>query len=213
MTAFYSWRLLLLTFHGKARADHDTMHHVHESPLVMLLPLFVLAVGALLAGKVLYPYFVGDHVETFWGASIASHAAVHAAHHVPSWVPIAPLVAALTGIFLGYVCYLWLAGIPSIVARSLKPIHALFFRKWYVDELYDALFLRPAWALGRGFFKVGDQAMINTLGPDGIAKASRAGSGLLSVLQTGYVYHYAFTMIVAVVALMGWLLLKLKGVI
>ena len=213
MTAFYSWRLIIMTFHGEPRADHETMHHVHESPFVMLLPLFVLATGALLAGKVFYPYFVGEQVEGFWGAAIASHEALHAAHHVPEWVPLLPTIVGVVGIMLGYLCYLWATDIPGVVARLARPIHQLFFRKWYVDEIYDALFLRPAWALGRGFFKGGDQAIINGCGPDGIAKLSRAGSGVLSVLQTGYVYHYALTMIVAVIALMGWLLLKLKGVI
>lgn len=216
MTAFYSWRLILLTFHGAPRADEETMHHVHESPAVMLLPLLVLAAGALFAGKLLYAQFVGhDHVA-FWGASIRlteGHDVLEAAHHVPSWVPFAPLVVALSGIALGYVCYLWMTGIPATVARVLKPVHMLFFRKWYVDEIYDALFVKPAWMIGRGFFRGGDQILINGLGPDGAAKASRAGSGVLSLLQTGYVYHYALTMIVAVVGLMGWLLLKLKGVL
>lgn len=213
MTAFYSWRLLLLTFHGKPRADHHTMEHVHESPMVMLLPLFVLAAGAVLAGYVFYPYFVGEEVEAFWGASIASHEALHAAHHVPSWVPLAPTIVGVIGIALGFICYQFTQGIPETVARIFKPIHSLFFRKWYVDELYDVMFVKPAWVLGRGFFKGGDQMIINGLGPDGMARLSRAGSGTLSALQTGYVYHYALTMIVAVVALMGWLLLKLKGLI
>ncbi|MBU6234781.1 MAG: NADH-quinone oxidoreductase subunit L [Alphaproteobacteria bacterium] len=213
MTAFYSWRLIIMTFHGKPRADHHTMEHVHESPFIMLLPLFVLAAGALFAGYLFYPYFVGEKVEAFWGASIASHEALHEAHHVPSWVPLAPLVVALTGIALGYLCYLWATNIPGVVARLFKPIHQLFFRKWYVDELYDALFVKPAWVLGRGFFQGGDQAIINGLGPDGLASLSRGGAGVLSRIQSGYVYHYALTMIVAIVALMGWLLLKLKGVI
>ena len=101
--------------------------------------------------------------------------------------------------------------IPSTVARVLKPVHQLFFNKWYVDELYDVMFVKSAWALGRGFFTVGDQAIINGLGPDGLAKVSRRGSGVLSALQTGYMYHYALTMIVSMVLLLGWLALKLKG--
>jgi NADH-quinone oxidoreductase subunit L len=214
LTAFYSWRLILMTFHGQPRADHETMHHVHESPLIMLVPLFVLAAGALFAGYVFYPYFVGhEHIE-FWGASIfirEGHDVLEAAHHVPEWVPLSPLVVAISGIVLAYICYLWATGIPATVARIFKPIHLLFFNKWYVDELYDAMFVKPAWALGRGFFQIGDQAIINGMGPDGLAKISRQGARALSIMQSGYVYHYAFTMIVAIVLLMGWLLFKLMG--
>ena len=216
MTAFYSWRLIIMTFHGKPRADHETMHHVHESPAVMIIPLLVLAAGALFAGKVFYPYFVGSEHEAFWGASIfvtEGHDVLEAAHHVPEWVPHAPLVVAISGIILGYLCYLWFTGIPAVVVRIFKPIHQLFYNKWYVDELYDAVFVRPSWVLGRAFFRGGDQIVINGLGPDGIAKASRTGSGVLSFLQSGYVYHYALTMIIAIVGFMGWMLLKLKGVI
>lgn len=213
LTAFYSWRLIIMTFHGKTRADHHTYDHAHESPFVMLLPLFVLGVGAVLAGYVFYPYFVGDHYEAFWGSSlfVLEPNVLHEAHHVPHWVPLAPLVVAISGIVLAYFAYMFVPGVPSATARILKPIHKLFFNKWYVDELYDALFVKPTWVIGRGFFNIGDQTLINGLGPDGLANMSRKGARALSVMQTGYVYHYAFTMIVAVVALMGWLMLKLKG--
>jgi len=213
LTAFYSWRLILMTFHGKANADHHTMDHVHESPLSMMVPLCVLGAGALLAGYVFYPYFVGEQYESFWGLSlfVLEPNVMHEAHHVPHWVPLAPLVVALSGIGLAYICYLWATGIPGAVARILKPVHALFFNKWYVDELYDALFVKPAWGLGRVFFTGGDQAIINGLGPDGIASLSRKGAVVLSRLQTGYMFHYAFVMIVSIVALMGWLLLQLRG--
>lgn len=213
MTAFYSWRLIIMTFHGKARADHHTLEHVHESPMVMMVPLFVLAAGALLAGYVFYPYFVGEGYEEFWGHAlfVLEPNVLHEAHHVPHWVPFAPLVVALSGIFLGYLCYMWVTGIPAVVSTMLKPIHKLFFNKWYVDEIYDALFVKSAWGLGYGFFKGGDQAIINGMGPDGIASLSRKGAGVLSRMQTGYMFHYAFVMIVSIVALMGWLLLQLKG--
>ncbi|HEY8964787.1 MAG TPA: NADH-quinone oxidoreductase subunit L [Alphaproteobacteria bacterium] len=217
LTAFYSWRLIIMTFHNQPRADHDTMHHVHESPMIMLAPLFVLAAGAVLAGWVFYDYFVGESRMEFWRASIftleGEHDVLHRAHDVPHWVPHAPLLVGLIGIALAYLAYMFAPSIPGIVTKIFKPIHQLFFRKWYVDELYDALFVKPAWALGRVFFNAGDQAVINGLGPDGLAKLSRSGAGILSRLQTGYMYHYALVMIVSVVVLIGWLLLKLKGMI
>lgn len=217
LTAFYSWRLIIMTFHNKPRADHDTMHHVHESPMVMLTPLFVLAAGALFAGWVFYPYFVGDARMEFWGPAIftlgGEHDVLHAAHDVPQWVPHAPLLVGLIGIALAYLAYMFVPGIPGVVTRMFKPVHQLFLNKWYVDEIYDAVFVKPAMALGRVFFTAGDQAIINGLGPDGLASVSRKSAGLLSRLQSGYMYHYALIMIISVVVLIGWLLLKLKGVI
>jgi NADH-quinone oxidoreductase subunit L len=214
LTAFYSWRLIIMTFHGKPRANDETMHHVHESPMSMLAPLFVLAFGAVFAGRFLFPLFVGANHVPFWGRSIfvlEGHDLLEAAEHVPHWVPILPLIVALTGIALAYLSYLWRTDIPGTIARIFKPVYLLFFNKWYVDELYDAMFVKPAWVLGRGFFHGGDQAIINGLGPDGLAKLSSKGAGALSFLQTGYVYHYAFVMIISIVAFMGWLLLKLQG--
>jgi NADH-quinone oxidoreductase subunit L len=168
------------------------------------------------AGYVFYPYFVGhEHLE-FWGKAIfvrEGHDILEMAHHVPEWVPTLPLIVAISGVVLAYLAYVWMPGIPALAARVFKPIHMLFYNKWYVDEIYDALFVKQAWRLGRGFFKVGDQAIINGLGPDGLASVSRKSARVLSILQTGYLYHYAFTMIVAIVLLMGWLLLKLMGVL
>jgi NADH-quinone oxidoreductase subunit L len=213
MTAFYSWRLIILTFHGKPRADHHTMEHVHESPWIMMVPLYVLGAGALFAGYVFYPFFVGEHYDAFWKSAlfVLEPNVLHEAHHVPSWVPLAPLVVALSGIFLGYLCYMWVTDIPGVVARVFRPVHQLFFNKWYVDEMYDAMFVKPSWAAGRTFFQTGDQAIINGFGPDGIASLSRKGAGMLSRMQTGFVYHYAFVMIISVIALMAWLLFKIQG--
>jgi len=166
---------------------------------------------------VFYPYFVGESRMEFWGPAIftlqGEHDVIHAAHNVPSWVPLSPLVVALSGIFLAYMSYMFFTGIPALVARALKPIHALFYNKWYVDELYEALFVKPSLQLGQFFYRAGDQAVINGLGPDGLTALSRAGAGALSRMQSGYMYHYALMMIVSVVGLVGWLLLKLKGFI
>lgn len=215
LTAFYSWRLLIMTFHGKLRADAHTMDHVHESPFVMLAPLCVLALGAVFAGMVFYPYFVGHERAAFWGASLfilPANDTIEAAHHLPWWVAKLPMGVALVGISAAYISYMFVTGIPAALAHALKPIHALFFNKWYVDELYDALFVKPSFVIGRGFF-AGDLRVINGLGPDGLARLSAMTARMFGRLQTGYVYHYALVMIISIVALMGWLLLKLKGLI
>ncbi|MCB1538953.1 MAG: NADH-quinone oxidoreductase subunit L, partial [Alphaproteobacteria bacterium] len=137
LTAFYSWRLLLMTFHGAPRADHDTMHHVHESPRIMLIPLYVLGFGAVFAGAIFFPLFVGEYHVNFWGASILTRGedVLEAAHHVPHWVPLLPLVLAVSGIGLGYLCYLWKTDLPGVFVRMFRPVYKLFYNKWYFDEL------------------------------------------------------------------------------
>ncbi|HXP29936.1 MAG TPA: NADH-quinone oxidoreductase subunit L [Stellaceae bacterium] len=214
LTAFYSWRLLFLTFHGKPRADAETMHHVHESPKVMLWPLYVLAAGAVVAGAIGFHVFVGDGREAFWRNSILvlpDHDSLEAAHHVPYWVSTSPLVFGLAGIAVAWVSYIWRPELPAIAARRFRALYLFLLNKWYFDELYDALFVRPAMALGLGLWKKGDGAVIDGLGPDGISTTARDIAVWASRLQTGYVYHYAFAMLIGVVAFVSWYLLRQIG--
>jgi len=383
MTAFYSGRLLFMTFHGKPRADEETMHHVHESPPVMLVPLFVLAFGAIFAGYVFYNGFVGsashhghheeghaitaehaaehaeentgnmeEHVETaatpaseehsdetsavdtaaaeakpsnpknvhplqqhqpianikeavdeslknelgkvtqslgigralrstptdplstesenlseddeslvqkqaeeeikvieeieekieileekaeesvamveeamedpehktyvtnkedFWYQSLVvlpENDTVEAAHNVPKWVKLLPLAAGLSGLLLAWLFYIILPGMPAKFVRVFSPLHKLFFNKWFFDELYHALFVKTAFKLGKFFWIMGDKNTIDRLGPDGSAFASLRGARLLSRFQSGYVYQYAFVMMIAVIALTSWFIFK-----
>ncbi len=209
LTAFYSWRLLLMSFHGSPRADEHTMAHVHESPKVMILPLIGLAVGACFAGLVGYESFVGQGATGFWGKSIlvlTQHTALEAAHHVPGWVKLLPLVVALAGIALAYTLYLWMPHLPALLAERFRGLYLFLLNKWYFDELYDWLFVRPAFYLGRNFWKTGDGTLIDGLGPDGISSAVRTMARRVAALQTGYLYHYAFAMLIGVVALVTWYL-------
>ncbi len=207
MTAFYSGRLLFLTFHGKPRADHHTMDHVHESPPVMLVPLLILGTGAVLAGLIGYDIFVGEGREHFWREAILvlhGQDSIEAAHHVALWVKLLPLVAGLVGLAASWLFYIQSPGLPGAVVRAFKPIHQLFFRKWYFDEIYTAVFVKPAFVLGRVLWKGGDGAIIDRLGPDGVAAASIGLARRASRLESGYVYHYAFVMVIGVVALVSW---------
>jgi NADH-quinone oxidoreductase subunit L len=208
LTAFYSWRLLILTFHGAPRADHHTMEHVHESPLVMLVPLLLLAVGAMFAGAVFAPSFIGHHWEEFWNGAIVNapgNEIMHHVHEVPGWVPLAPTIVGLGGIALAYVMYMFAPSLPGALARAFPGVHRFLLNKWYFDELYDAIFVRPAQALARGFWKIGDVRIIDGM-PNGLA-ASVAGAARQAVaLQTGRVASYAFTMIVGLVVLVSLLL-------
>ncbi len=209
LTAFYSWRLLFLTFHGRPRADRRTMEHVHESPPIMIVPLVFLAVGAIFAGWLGYDRFVGEHMGEFWRGAILilpGNAALENAHHSPRWVQVLPIAVALAGIAGAYVAYMQRPDLPGIIAARLRPLYLFVLNKWYFDELYDRIFVRPAHALGRGFWKAGDGEIIDGVGPDGLAAATLDLSRRAVRLQSGYLYHYAFAMLIGVVALITWYL-------
>jgi NADH-quinone oxidoreductase subunit L len=197
LTAFYSWRLIILTFHGAPRADHHTMEHVHESPISMLAPLTVLAVGAITVGAVFKENFVGHHWEQFWNGAIVNaphNHIMHAAHEVPSWVPLAPTVVGLSGIALAYILYMLAPSIPEKLAAAFGGLYRFLLNKWYFDELYDAIFVRPARALARVLWQKVDAGVIDGV-PNGAASiASDVAQGAVR-LQTGRVANYAFTMI------------------
>jgi NADH-quinone oxidoreductase subunit L len=214
MTAFYSWRLLFMTFHGKPRADKHTMEHVHESPQVMLIPLYILAVGAVVAGYVGYESFVGHHMGEFWRESILvlpQHNSIEAAHHVPFWVKVLPIIVGLVGIGVAYGLYIRNPNIPGELAARWQRLYQFLLNKWYFDELYDAIFTRPSFKIGFNFWKKGDEAMIDGLGPDNIADKTLRLAQRAGALQTGYVYHYAFAMLIGVVVLVTWFLLARSG--
>ncbi len=319
MTAFYTWRLLFMTFHGAPRAKKQVMDHVHESPFIMISPLIILATGALMAGYVFYGGFVGSayshHGEVhaaitdgMHGASQSSghkeaahedqaeepeaeekkpetglekiedsakkieekvgkaveavieegkenlkeigqagetaHALItsgnkggsphdpglnlwsrqffwrnaiyvrdqndvlEAAHGVPAWVKYLPLVVGLLGIAMAYVAYVARPDIPAKIAAASGPVYKLFFNKWYFDQIYNVLFVKTAFRAGRFFWKFGDREFIDGLGPDGFAWMSRKAAGRLSRFQSGFVYQYAFVMMIAVVAMVSWLLFR-----
>ncbi|MEQ8195604.1 MAG: NADH-quinone oxidoreductase subunit L, partial [Rhodospirillales bacterium] len=214
LTAFYSWRLLFMTFHGTPRADERVMAHVHESPKVMLIPLLILATGACFAGYIGYEAFVGHKATSFWLTSIyvsPTHTALEQAHHVPLWVKLAPLVVGAAGIALAVVLYVLAKEWPARLAAKFQGIYRFLLNKWYFDELYDALFVRPAFILGRGLWKTGDGAVIDGVGPDGVAAATRNIARRIAGLQSGFLYHYAFAMLIGVVALITYYIFTLAG--
>ena len=210
MTAFYSWRLLFLVFHGEPRMDHHTYEHVHESPPVMLVPLIVLAVGAVVAG------FLGvgmvHNPAHFFGAAIATHEGGAAEiEHVPFLIGILPLLAGLSGIALAYVLYIRRPDLPDRIVARIHPLYVFSYRKWFFDEIYDVLFVRSARALGLGLWRGGDEAVIDRFGPDGVAATALATARRAVRIQTGYVYHYAFAMLIGVMALVSYYFLVLRG--
>ena len=214
LTAFYSWRLIIMTFHGKPRMDAETLAHVHESPKVMTIPLMFLSLGAIFAGWLGADLLAGEHFREFWGDSILvlpAHDALEAGHHAPFSVKILPIVAGLLGIAAAFYFYKMRPDLPGFFARWLRPIYLFLLNKWYFDELYELVFVRPANYIGRGLWKSGDGAVIDGVGPDGIAAATLGVAKRASRLQSGYVYHYAFAMLIGVVALVTWYLYGLAG--
>jgi NADH-quinone oxidoreductase subunit L len=206
-TSFYSWRLAFMTFNGKSRADAHTLEHVHESPNVMLVPLYVLAAGALLAGVIFAPYFIGHEEALFWGSAIyrgPENEIITAIHEVPSWVKAAPFVVMVLGFLLAFLFYIRDTSLPRKLAAMNGPLYQFLLNKWYFDELYWLIFTRPAMWLGRFLWKQGDGLVIDGLGPDGVsARVVDVTRGVVR-LQTGYVYHYAFAMLIGVAALVSW---------
>jgi NADH-quinone oxidoreductase subunit L len=214
LTAFYSWRLLIMTFHGRPRADDSVMARVHESPKVMLIPMMVLAVGAVCAGFIAYEPMVGHHWGNFWRDSIVIlpvHPAVEAAHDVPLWVKLSPLGVGLAGIALAYVMYMFTSGIPEMLTRRFRSLHAFLYNKWYFDELYNAVIVSPAFRIGRGLWKGGDGALIDGVGPDGVAATAVRIARGAARLQTGYIFHYAFAMLIGVLILVSWYLFRVTS--
>ena len=207
LTAFYSWRLLIMAFHGTPRASDEIMAHVHESPNVMTLPLVPLALGAIFAGWMGYDLFVGNHWQEFWGDSLfilPTHQAMEAAHHVPTWVKLLPIGLASAGVVGAYIAYVRLPWLPVSLAGRTGALYQFLFNKWYFDELYDRIFVKPAVRCGQLLWTRGDKGVIDHYGPDGLSAAVARLSGRLVQLQTGYVYHYAFAMMIGVVVLLTW---------
>ena len=207
MTSFYSWRLIFMTFHGTYRGDHHALEHAHESPPVMLVPLFILAAGALFAGFVFYESFVGHHNAEFWRGAIVNlqeHTALEARHHVPVWVFFAPAAVMILGLVTAWFFYVAHPTWPAQMAAKQGPLYLFLYNKWYFDELYDFLFVRPAKALGRFLWKTGDGKVIDGLGPDGVSAGVADWTKSIVRLQSGYVYHYAFAMLIGVALLATW---------
>jgi NADH-quinone oxidoreductase subunit L len=214
MTAFYSWRLIIMTFHGAPRASAEVMSHVHESPPSMTVPLILLAIGAVLAGVLGVHLFVGDGMAGFWRDSILilpNNASIEAAHGVPLWVKLLPIAVAAIGVAVAYIAYMLRPDVPGLIVARMRGVYLFMLNKWYFDELFDRLFVRPAHYLGRGLWKSGDGALIDGVGPDGIAAAARGIARRAGALQTGFVYHYAFAILIGVASLVTLYLLTVAG--
>ena len=209
LTAFYSWRLLIMTFHGKPRASQEAMDHVHESPLVMVGPLLVLAVGAVFTGVLFESSFIGEGWREFWQGSIVNspnNTVLHDMHHVPTLVSLVPTLVGILGIGLAYVMYVARPELPARAAAAFPALYRFVLNKWYFDELYDAVIVRPFGRLARLLWAIGDTKLIDGM-PNGIASLAAGGSAQIVRIQTGSIAVYAFTMLIGLVVLVSVFLL------
>ena len=236
LTSFYSWRLMFLTFYGAPRwaqsehiqhalhhahhgaepahhaahghHDHGTGgYHPHESPLTILIPLGVLSLGAVFTGFAFSHYFISDGGGAFWRGSVAfSEELIHHIHGVPDWVKWAPFAVMLSGFGIAWYAYIREPGFPTKVVGQLGVLYQFLHNKWYFDELYDFLFVRPAFWVGNKFWKLGDVGLIDRFGPNGSAWAVALGSRVAARLQTGYLYSYALVMLVGLTSAITWVI-------
>ena len=254
MTSFYSWRLMFMTFYGTPRGDKHTHEHAHESPMTMLVPLGVLALGAVFAGMIWFKPFFCDHkyVAAFYEIPLAEHGeageshadgaedgdkthgddgdhgeahhdefggapgdgalyfgkdnhVLHEAHAAPKWVKVAPFIAMLIGFIMAMWFYIWNPTLPGRLAANQQPLYQFLLNKWYFDELYDVIFVRPAKAIGRFFWKRGDGNVI-----DGTLNGVAMGivpffTKLAGKMQSGYIFTYAFAMVIGIAVLVTWM--------
>nr|WP_319485192.1 NADH-quinone oxidoreductase subunit L [uncultured Cohaesibacter sp.] len=210
-TSFYSWRLIFMTFHGRERMSPDVKAHIHESPAVMTVPLMVLALGAIAAGMVFSSYFYGHAYDEFWKGALftgAENEVMHESHGVPVMVKLAPFAMMAIGFLVAVVFYLLSPVIPKRLAERHNWLYRFLLNKWYFDELYSFIFIRGAKGLGSLLWKKGDEGIIDRFGPNGIAARVVALTNRINKLQTGYVYHYAFAMMIGVAILITYSMLS-----
>ncbi len=211
LTSFYSWRLIFKTFHG---TPHDEEHYeaAHESPIWMLIPIGVLAVGSFLAGFPFKELFAGHGIEEFFRESVKMNPhIIEEMHHIPESIAFLPTVMMVLGFLIAYLFYISRPYLPVELAKQQPMLYQFLLNKWYFDELYDLIFVRPAKWIGYTLWKKGDGAIIDGFGPDGVSARVLDVARNAVKIQTGYLYHYAFAMLIGAAGLITWFMFGLGG--
>jgi len=207
LTAVYIWRLILMTFHGKTRISPEDYAHVHESPATMTVALLGLGLGAAFAGALGIHTFIGEGANSFWGTAVVQTKEVALYHDMhtdlPEWVHWSTFTAMAIGTFMPFLYYVLVPALPGLTVRLFYPIYAFLLHKWYFDELYDLIFVRPTFWIANFLWKVGDIGIINGL-IDGTAAGVYRITARAVQLQTGYIYTYAFAMLVGLALLITY---------
>ena len=204
LTAFYSWRLLFLTFHGENRSENKTYDHAHESPLVMTVPLFILAIGSIFSGIFFADYFIGYYKKEFWDNAILLTESSH--KYLPLTQSLISKSAVAIGILVCVLIYSNNLNRAKNLSYNLDPLYSLSKNKWYVDELYHKVFVLTFFKLANFFWKRGDEKTIDGLGPNGVSWIISKSSSYVSLFQSGYLFHYAFAMLGGLVIILTWFL-------
>ena len=207
LTSIYSWRLFFKTFHGSYNNKRIPIHETHESPLVMLMPLFFLGIGALFAGFLFKEIFIGHHSNDFWQTSIFFISEIKH-DHIPLWLLLITPILVVISIPLSFYYYISNTKILEEFKNTSLPLYNFLLNKWYIDELYDVVFVNSAKKIGSFFWKKGDVGTIDRFGPDGISKLIKIISNKAGRLQTGFIYDYAFVMLIGLSILLTYLILN-----
>ncbi|MEK9281455.1 NADH-quinone oxidoreductase subunit L [Bradyrhizobium sp. ISRA442] len=211
LTSFYSWRLVFKTFHGE---PHDEHHYeaAHESPIWMLVPIGVLAVGSIVAGFPFKELFAGHGIEEFFRESVKMNPhIIEEMHHIPESIAFLPTVMMVLGFLVSYLFYIRRPYLPVELAKTQPMLYQFLLNKWYFDELYEVIFVRPAKWIGYQLWKKGDGFIIDGFGPDGISARVLDVTRNVVKIQTGYLYHYAFAMLIGVAGLITWFMFGFGG--
>ena len=199
LTSFYSWRLIFLTFNGKSNISTEIFSKIHESPKVMLFPLIVLSILTIFSGIYFVDYFMSHDYQFLWQTAIylsESNHVIESIHYVPKWVKYSPLLMMVLGLITAIIFYLIYPSIPKFLSNKFNPLYKFLLNKWYFDELYELIFVRNISRIGNFLSNFGDKRVIDGFGPDGISSRVMDIAKQVSRIQTGYIYHYAFAMLI-----------------
>jgi NADH-quinone oxidoreductase subunit L len=206
LTSIYSWRLIYKTFHGNYRNENYAFEKVHESPLVILAPLFLLTLGAVFAGFLFKDIFIGIDHQFFWNGSIFFKEKF-VLQHTPYWFLYFTPVIGFLIIFIAYYLYVKNENILNQLKETHKPVYEFLLNKWYFDEFYEFLFVKPAKTFGNFLWSKGDEKIIDGYGPNGFARIIKIISDKAVLFQSGYLYHYAFVILIGLTVLLTYLII------
>ena len=211
LTSFYSWRLIFLTFNGKSNIPTEIFSKIHESPKVMLFPLFILSIFTIFSGVYFVDYFMYHDYQYLWQSSIylsENNHVIESIHYVPKWVKYSPLVMMVIGLITAVIFYLLYPKVPKFLSSKFNPLYKFLLNKWYFDEIYEFIFIRNISRIGNFLSNFGDKRIIDGLGPDGISLRVMDIAKQMSRIQTGYIYHYAFAMLIGLMLFITYFFIR-----
>ena len=211
LTSFYSWRLIFLTFNGKSNIPTEIFSKIHESPKVMLFPLFTLSIFTIFSGVYFVDYFMYHDYQYLWQSSIylsENNHVIESIHYVPKWVKYSPLVMMVIGLITAVIFYLLYPKVPKFLSSQFNPVYKFLLNKWYFDEIYEFIFVKNISRIGNFLSNFGDKRIIDGLGPDGISLRVMDIAKQISRIQTGYIYHYAFAMLIGLMLFITYFFIR-----